>query len=111
MRQKNENGDKKLLRKGDFPAHYMIAKTAKEIARATYEDWASKSDEFYRENRSIEEYAEASWPMFVQAARATLAKMLTSSISDDLKNTISDALIQDNALRLRRAGKVLQAMH
>ena len=95
-------------RRSDFPTHHLVAKTAKEMARALYEEWASKSDLFYSEHRSMEEYADEAWPMFVEAARATLAKMLATNLSEELKNQIADALIKDNALRTRRRGKILQ---
>ena len=87
--------------------HKMVAQTAKEMAQEVYESWASKSDEFYAEHRSIDEYVESCWPLYLDAARATLAQMLTTNIADTLKDEIHDALVKDATLRRGREG-VLQ---
>lgn len=88
-------------------AHKMIAQTAKEMAQEVYESWASRSNDFYSENRSMEEYVKECWPLYLQAARAALAQMLATNIDEDLKNQIHDALIKDASLRRGREG-VLQ---
>lgn len=94
---------KQLNINGPFPTHRMIAKLARDMAAAVYEEWASKSDKFYEEHRSQEDYADESWPLYVEAARTTLAKMLTGPLNEGLKNSIADALVKDNALRTKRA--------
>jgi len=77
------------------------------MAQEVYETWASRSDEFYQENRSMEEYVEKCWPLYLDAARATLAQLLTTALDDSLKDQIHDALIKDATLRRGREG-VLQ---
>ena len=87
--------------------HKMVAETAQKMAQEVYEGWASKSNEFYHEHRSLEEYVKQCWPLYMDAARATLAQLLTTNIADTLKDQIHDALIRDATLRRGREG-VLQ---
>ena len=88
-------------------AHKMVAETAKKMAEEVYESWASRSNEFYAEHRTLEEYVKSCWPLYLDAARATLAQMLTTNMDDVLKDEIHDALIKDATLRRGREG-VLQ---
>ena len=88
-------------------AHKMIAETAQKMAEEVYESWASRSDEFYKENRDLKTYVSSCWPLYLDAARATLAQMLTTNVDDVLKVQIHDALVKDATLRRGREG-VLQ---
>jgi hypothetical protein len=85
----------------------MVAETAQKMAEEVYESWASKSDQFYAENRDLKTYVSSCWPLYLDAARATLAQLLTTNIADTLKDQIHDALIRDATLRRGREG-VLQ---
>lgn len=88
-------------------AHKMVAETAQKMAEEVYESWASKSDEFYKEHSDLKSYVASCWPLYMDAARATLAQLLTTNIADTLKDQIHDALIRDATLRRGREG-VLQ---
>jgi hypothetical protein len=78
--------------------HILIADTAKEMAGSLYEELAL-DDLFYKINPSQKAFIASQWGKFVPQARATLAQMLETDISDSLKLQIEDALIKDNALR------------
>lgn len=88
-------------------AHKLVAKTAQEMAQEVYEKNASRSNEFYAEYPDREDYVKKCWPLYLDAARATLAQLLTSSLDENLKIQIHDALIKDATLRRGREG-VLQ---
>jgi len=88
-------------------AHKMVAETAQKMAEEVYESWASKSDQFYAEHRDLNTYVKSCWPLYLDAARATLAQLLTTNIADTLKDQIHDALVKDATLRRGREG-VLQ---
>jgi hypothetical protein len=77
------------------------------MAEEVYEKNASRSNEFYAEYPDLQSYVEKCWPLFLEAARATLAQLLTSSLDENLKIQIHDALIKDATLRRGREG-VLQ---
>jgi len=86
--------------------HFLVKKTAMDMAREVYDMYASYSNEFYKENKNQESYAQSSWHLFLEPARATLAKLLTTPIDESLKNDIHHALIQDNALRSGRSERI-----
>jgi hypothetical protein len=88
-------------------AHKMVAETAKKMAEEVYESWASRSNEFYAEHRTLEQYVNSCWALYLDAARASLAQLLTTNMDEVLKNEIHDALIKDATLRRGREG-VLQ---
>ena len=88
-------------------ANKMVAETAQKMAEEVYESWASRSDEFYKENQDLKTYVSSCWPLYLDAARATLAQLLTTNIADTLKDQIHDALVRDTTLRRGREG-VLQ---
>jgi hypothetical protein len=83
-------------------AHKMVAATATKMAAAFYEACCSRSNLFYKQNPSAQAYVNATWHQFIEPARATLAEMLTQNHPEDLKESIADALIQDNLLRRGR---------
>lgn len=87
-------------------AHKLVAKTAQEIANEVYEQNASNND-FYSKYPNRESYVSACWPLYLTAARATLAQLLSTNIEENLKSEIHDALIRDATLRRGREG-VLQ---
>jgi hypothetical protein len=54
-------------------------------------------------------FLELKWPELVEDARATLANMLSTGISQELKDTIFDALIKDEPLRKARLTRAATA--
>jgi len=88
-------------------AHKLVAKTAQEMAQEIYETQASRSNEFYEQYPDREEYVAKCWPLYLDAARATLAQLLASNMDGTLKSEIHEALIRDATLRRGREG-VLQ---
>ena len=87
-------------------AHKLVAKTAQEMAQEIYEQNAS-DNKFYAEYPDREAYVSKCWPLYLTAARATLAQLLSTNMDESLKAEIHDALIRDATLRHGREG-VLQ---
>lgn len=78
--------------------HYLIAKTAKEMAAALYEEQA-KDDVFYSKFPSRRNYVRLVWPELVNAARSTLVDMLAAPhIHETMKQEILEALTLDKSL-------------
>jgi hypothetical protein len=81
--------------------HELVAETAKELARAIYEEGAH-SNEFYAKWPSEEEFVRLRWSMFVQPARENLASLLhpsrKSMTSDEMKRQIHEALLLNAAV-------------
>jgi hypothetical protein len=88
-------------------AHKLIAKTAMEMAQEVYEKNASRSNEFYEKYPDREAYVSSCWALYLDAARTTLAQLLTTNMEESLKEQIHEALIRDATLRRGREG-VLQ---
>lgn len=87
--------------------HEMVAKTAKEIAGEVYEIWAGKNSDWFKENRSQKDYIDANWPNFIESARVALADVLrVGHLPEEVKETIAEALINDNKIRGRRRQQV-----
>lgn len=87
-------------------AHKLVAKTAQDMAQEIYETLASKND-FYEKYPDREKYVKECWPLYLDAARATLAQLLAGNMEDRLKAEIHEALLKDATLRRGREG-VLQ---
>lgn len=97
----------------DLAAHRLVRETAIRFAvdlyvelmqdNERYAKWKAQCPELTPEWLQ-REWVRLCWPTMIERARATLAGMLKSNISEDLKIQISDALIKDNYLR---AGKVV----
>lgn len=81
--------------------HFLLAKTAKEIAGAQYEEWAH-NNVFYKSWPNRRVFIRANWPDFIPTARDTLAKMLEGNLSQTLKDEIFEALMKDHSLRPSR---------
>lgn len=88
-------------------AHKLVAKTAKEMAEEVYEQNAGRSNDFYEKYPDMSAYVAECWPLYLDAARATLAQLLTTNMEESLKEQIHEALIKDATLRRGREG-VLQ---
>lgn len=88
-------------------AHWRVADVAKGIAREVYDSWASRSDEFYKEHRSLEAYVESCWALYLDAARRTLAQLLGAhNLDETQKAEIHEALVLDATLRRGREGVI-----
>lgn len=92
-------------------AHFLVAETAEKIAHAQFEQVMKDNKIFNRWKRLCPdlttEELEKRWvkmavPGLLEQARHTLADLLSTNLADDLKATISDALIKDNSLRRGR---------
>jgi hypothetical protein len=78
-----------------------------EMAQEVYEKNASRSNEFYEKYPDREAYVSSCWALYLDAARTTLAQLLTTNMEESLKEQIHEALIRDATLRRGREG-VLQ---
>lgn len=87
--------------------HELIAKTAREMAGALWEEQAKQDFWYHQYQRAFPglsasqlqtKFIAAKWPLLIQVARATLTDMLTTNISETLKDQIADALIKDRSL-------------
>jgi hypothetical protein len=63
--------------------HYRIAKTAKALAAAAYEELA-KIDAFYRAHRSMAHYVRKNWRHYIPYARQSLVGILAKDFSHDI---------------------------
>lgn len=98
----------------DQHTHPLIRATAIEMAGDLY-DLMMKNNEQWNEWKRMHEgfslaqleirFLELKWPELVEDARATLAGILGTNASEDLKATIYDALIKDQGLRMARMSR------
>ena len=86
--------------------HKLIRSTAKEMCGAMYESYASLNDEFYKKYPYQREYIREGWPLFIEEARTTLVKMLSTNISERLKSEIHEAIVQDQRFRFGRQAAI-----
>lgn len=93
-------------------AHFIVAQTAKEMAGAMFEELMRDNGRFAAWKAVCPEltpgelqtrFIAQMWPLLIKSARATLAQMLATNISETLKAQISDALIKDASLKRGRA--------
>ena len=91
------------INKPNSYCHRLIRDTARSMAEEIYEVGASDND-WYEKYPDRKAYVKAAWPLLIEEARATLARLLTTPINEKLKEQISEALILDNTLRADRAG-------
>lgn len=94
--------------------HKLVRKVAIEMAAEIYEDVMKQDNQIYADwkkmcpdlspERCEAMWIELAWPQLVQngSVRATLARLLTTTLDDDLKREIYDALIKDATLRRGR---------
>ena len=95
------------MSKSGAHCHMMVAKTAQEMAAVLYDE-VMLNDEWYAtwqakhpdaSPRGLQEaFVKKNWSQMVEGARATLAKLLTSSLDDVIKDQIAEALILDKTL-------------
>ena len=79
--------------------HVYVKKTAMEMAGAVYEE-AARDNKFRKDYPSSWEFRKHYWPMYIGAARQTLAQMLgQENISEHMKEEIFDILIKDRSLQ------------
>lgn len=63
--------------------HWRIAKTAKAIAAAAYEEMAS-IDAFYHANKSMKRYVDKNWKDYIPFARQSLLQILAKDFKHDI---------------------------
>ena len=83
-------------------AHRMVAKVAHQMAEDVYEENCSKTDQWRVLWPDRKAWVRSHRVYFLEAARATLAQMLTGTLPEHLKEEIKDALVKDNAFRVDR---------
>lgn len=106
-------------------AHKMIVELAKEMAHevysvvmrnnAVYDSWKVICPELTRDLAEAF-FVDHLFPYLIEDARATLAGVLATNISEDLKESISEAIIRDTVFREGRrrayvAGMIPPGMH
>lgn len=93
--------------------HELVIRVAREMAEVSF-DQLMLHDKAYTEYKERQKesglpakevrrrYVQRLTPFFIQRARATLTEMLTSGMSEVLKEQIADALIKDHAFQAFR---------
>lgn len=96
--------------------HHLIAKTAQDLCRVDFDRLMSHprlGNEAFRGWRAYflegtptkvleTEFVKRMWPIYIDPARTTLTRLLTTLTNDVLKNEISEALILDSTLKRGR---------
>jgi len=93
-------------------AHKLIWETAKALAGATYENLMGSSNKVYKEmcrrtpsmtpKQREAEFVRLNAPLHLEAARATLAQMLSGPLDSHIKDEIHLALTLDAQLQRMR---------
>lgn len=96
----------KLAAAQQVATHPQIYAVACEMAGLVYEESAKRDPEFYARYPSVDEYVRLSWGLYVESARSTLAKLLSTNIPEALKAQIHEAIIADNSVRHGRGIQV-----
>jgi len=79
--------------------HFLIRKTAKELAGAFYEYQAVKSEQFYRLHANVNDFVDDNWQNFVLISKQVLTQCLTSgNLTESEKLDIYEALLADATL-------------
>lgn len=82
--------------------HYLVKKTAQELAGAFYEWQAGQKrygNDFYKLYPNVEKFMDRDWKNFVRAAKECLTKQLADPfVSEIEKADIYEALINDSTL-------------
>lgn len=86
--------------------HWLIAKAAKEMAGAQYEELA-RNDAWYRKHPDQKAFIGAYWGNYCEIARRTLAQMLGMNYPESVKEQIEEALILDNGYAKGRRSVML----
>jgi len=83
-------------------AHELVAETAKDFARAIYEEAASWDNDFYRTWPTMEGFVRARWHSFIQPAVTHLAELLNpqyhSLTSSAMRDQIHEAILKHRAV-------------
>lgn len=92
-------------------AHFIVAQTAKDMAAAMFEEMMKDNGRYTAWKKLCPDltpdklqtrFIAQMWPLLIKQARATLAQMLATNISETLKAQITDALIKDASLKRGR---------
>ena len=100
----------------DQHCHPLIRVTAIEMAGELYDlmmknnvqwqEWKNLHPELGGNLAELEiRFLELKWPELLEDARTTLAGLLATNVSEELKIKIHDALVKDNSLRMARLAR------
>jgi len=100
----------------DQHCHPLIRVTAIEMAGELYDlmmknnvqwqEWKNLHPELEGNLAELEiRFLELKWPELLEDARTTLAGLLATNVSEELKIKIHDALVKDNSLRMARLAR------
>lgn len=79
--------------------HFLVRKTARELAGAFYEFQAVKSEQFYKQHGNVNDFIKDNWQNFVTVSKQVLTQCLTSgNLTDAEKMDIYEALLDDATL-------------
>lgn len=79
--------------------HFLIRKTARELAGAFYEYQAVKSEKFYKLHGNVDDFIKGNWQNFVLVSKQVLTQCLTSgTLTETEKLDIYEALLDDATL-------------
>lgn len=94
--------------------HHRIAKTAKALAAAAYEEMA-KVNAFYQAHKSMRWYVQKNWQHYIPFARQALVQILSKDFAhevamgvytpkgvDDMKNEVYECLLIDGGFKAPR---------
>lgn len=90
-------------------AHWLVAKTAREMADQLYEEMA-RDNAFRKRHPRRKAWVDWVYGSLLAQARAALGAILAdqrTTISQEMKDKIADALIQDASLRRTKDNRVL----
>ncbi len=103
--------------------HEVIARTAKSLAEAAYEEMASVND-FYAANPDVNLYVAGNWQHYIPFARQSLVNLLTKDFSfeiacgqytpesvDLMKSEVCEALVIDGSYKASAAPSSSLLMH
>lgn len=85
-------------------AHRIVTRTAKEFAAELHEQYSLRWPAFASTWPSQNDFVRTHWHFFIEEARATLARLLSTNLREDLKEEIYDGLIRDQSLVPTRKG-------
>lgn len=92
--------------------HHLIAKTAKEICAAAYEQLA-RNNEFYKKWPTQKLFVRRTWDVFIPDARMALVEILKGDYPEQMKGPVYEALLldgggkADGAAQKRSSGLIL----
>lgn len=86
------------MQRSQAAVHTQVREVAEGMAQVCYEQLA-RNDAWYKNHPDRNKYVAHVWPMLIDEARATLARMLQGPYNEGLKAKVAEALILDRQLR------------